>query len=138
MPFVSQLYFKTAIAFLLVGIAVGLQMSITAQHDVIGAHAHINLLGWVTSAVFGTYYALNPVKAHKRLALIQYGVYTAGVVMMAPALYFMLRGNPALEPIVALSSLVTFLGVILFAVVVFSKEEARSMVGGLKSGAAAN
>lgn len=138
MPYVSQLYFKTAIAFLLVGILVGLQMSISHDHAVAGAHAHINLLGWVTSALFGGYYALSPAKARKRMALIQYGVYTLGVVVMTPALYFMLRGNPSLEPLVAISSLIAFAGVILFAVVVFSKEEASSVAGALKAGAAAN
>ena len=127
MPKVSTYYFKTAVIFLIVGIAMGLQMSISGDHNVIGAHAHANLLGWVTMALFGTYFAFAPAKADGRLAMIQYGVYTAGVVIMVPALYFMLAGNPNLEPIVAVGSLITFAGVILFAVVVFSGE--RSAAG---------
>ena len=63
MPKVAELFFKTAAVFLIVGIAMGLHMSMSANHDVIGAHAHTNLLGWVTSALFGGYYALNPAKA---------------------------------------------------------------------------
>jgi hypothetical protein len=124
MPYISQLYFKTAIIFLIIGIGMGLQMSISGTHDVIGAHAHLNLLGWVTSAIFGGYYALNPAKASGRLPLLQYGVYTIGIVIMIPALYFMLRGNASLEPLVAIGSLVAFAGIILFAVVVFSTAKA--------------
>ena len=120
MPVLSQLYFKTAIVFLIVGIAAGIHMSITGDHSVTGAHAHINLLGWVTMALFGTYFAFEPEKAKSRLARIQYGVYTIGVVVMMPSLYFLLMGNPALEPLVAVSSLVVFAGVLLFAVVIFS------------------
>ena len=120
MPVLSQLYFKTAIVFLIVGIAAGIHMSITGDHSVTGAHAHINLLGWVTMALFGTYFAFEPEKANSRLARIQYGVYTIGVVVMMPSLYFLLMGNPALEPLVAVSSLVVFAGVLLFAVVIFS------------------
>ena len=120
MPVLSQLYFKTAIVFLIVGIAAGIHMSITGDHSVTGAHAHINLLGWVTMALFGTYFAFEPEKAKSRLARIQYGVYTIGVVVMMPSLYFMLKGNPALEPLVAISSLVVFAGVLLFAIVIFS------------------
>lgn len=124
MPYISQLYFKTTIIFLIIGIGMGLQMSISGTHDVIGAHAHLNLLGWVTSAIFGGYYALNPAKASGRLPLLQYGVYTIGIVIMISALYFMLRGNASLEPLVAIGSLVAFAGIILFAVVVFSTAKA--------------
>jgi hypothetical protein len=120
MPTVSKLYFKTAIVFLVIGIMMGLQMSISGNHNVIGAHAHTNLLGSVTMALFGTYFALVPEKAQSRLAKIQYGVYTTGVVVMTPSLYFMLLGNPAFEPLVAVSSLVGFAGVLLFAFLVFS------------------
>ena len=120
MPAISKLYFKTAIVFLVIGIAVGIHMSISGDHSVMGAHAHTNLLGWVTMALFGTYLALEPEKARSRLARVQYGVYTIGVVVMMPSLYFMLKGNPALEPLVAISSLVVFAGVLMFAFLIFS------------------
>lgn len=126
MPRVSQLFFKTAILFLIAGIGMGLQMSISGVHNVTGAHAHANLLGWVTMALFGGFYALNPAKAQGRLALVQYGVYTVGVVVMVPALYLMLAGNPAFEPLVAAGSMIAFLGVILFAVLVFAPDRQQS------------
>ena len=50
MPALAQLYFKTAIIFLIIGIAAGIHMSISGDHSVTGAHAHINLLGWVSMA----------------------------------------------------------------------------------------
>jgi hypothetical protein len=120
MPRVAQLYFRTAIIFLIVGIAMGLNMAISQDHSAIGAHAHANLLGWVTMAIFGGYHALNPAKAERRLAIIQYCIYTAGVTLMVPALYLMLTGSPSMEPVVAVASLITFAGVLLFAVIIFS------------------
>lgn len=120
MPRISEYYFRTAILFLIVGITIGIHMSISQNHNVIGAHAHINLLGWVTSAVFGGYYALNPAKASGRLPMIQYFVYVIGVVLMAASLYLLLQGNTALEPLVAAGSLITFAGVLLFAWVVWT------------------
>ncbi|MFZ2099830.1 MAG: hypothetical protein WAU86_04625 [Oricola sp.] len=126
MPRISRLYFRTAILFLLAGIAIGLAMSISGQHNVTGAHAHANLLGWVTMAIFGIYYALAPAKADTRLAMVQYGVYTLGVLIMIPSLYFLLLGNPRMEPLVAASSLITFAGVILFAFILFAGERATS------------
>jgi NADH:ubiquinone oxidoreductase subunit 3 (subunit A) len=123
MPRIAQLYFKTAILFLILGIGMGLNMAISQDHSVIGAHAHCNLLGWVTMAIFGGYHALNPRKAERRLAMIQYYVYTAGIVLMVPSLYLLLLGNAAMEPIVAISSIITFIGVLLFAFLIFSGEE---------------
>jgi hypothetical protein len=128
MPAISQLFFKTAVVFLIVGIAMGLHMSMSDNHDVIGAHAHANLLGWVTSAIFGGYYALNPANAEQRLAVIHYWVYTIGVAGLVPSLYMLLKGNAAMEPLVAISSLVTFAGVLVFAVVVF-RPAAQHRVG---------
>jgi hypothetical protein len=120
MPRISEFYFRTAILFLLVGISIGIHMAISQNHNVIGAHAHINLLGWVTSAVFGGYYALNPAKAVGRLPMIQYVVYTVGVMLMVCSLYLLLMGNTALEPLVAVGSIITFAGVLLFAWVVWT------------------
>ena len=124
MPHIAKLYFRTAIISLIIGIAMGLNMAISQDHSAIGAHAHANLLGWVTMAIFGGYHALNPAKAERRIAMIQYVVYTAGVALMVPALYLMLTGNPAMEPVVAIASLITFAGVLLFAVIIFSSETA--------------
>jgi NADH:ubiquinone oxidoreductase subunit 3 (subunit A) len=119
MPNIARMYFITAVCFLIAGILVGLKMSIAHDYAAVGAHAHINLLGWVTMALFGTFHALNPRGAATRLAKIQYYVYTLGVLVMTPALYFLLTGNPSLEPIVAVSSLVVFAGVLMFAAIIF-------------------
>ena len=125
MPSLANLYFRTAILFLIVGICVGLHMAIGGNHGFIGAHAHVNLLGWVTSALFGTYLTLNPVKAEGLLPRIQYGVYVLGVIGMGISLYLLLGGNTAMEPAVAVSSLVTFAGVLLFAVIIFMPARPR-------------
>ena len=122
MPQVASLFFKTAVVFLIVGIAMGLQMAISGNHNVIAPHAHANLLGWVTMAIFGGYYALNPAKAQTRLANLQYWVYATGVVVMVPSLYIMYLGYPALEPLVAVSSLIVLLGALMFAVVIYGRE----------------
>ena len=126
MPRISEYFFRSAILFLLVGISIGIFMSISQNHNVVGAHAHINLLGWVTSALFGGYYALNPAKATGRLPMIQYLVYTTGVVIMGVSLYLLLSGNLSMTPIVAVSSLITFAGVLLFAWIVWMPAGAGS------------
>lgn len=119
MPRISEYYFRSAILFLLAGISLGIYMSASQNHTAVGAHAHINLLGWVTSALFGGYYALNPAKAAGRLPIIQFAVYTLGAAIMGVSLYLLLSGNVAIAPIVAVSALITFAGVLLFAWIVW-------------------
>lgn len=122
MPTLSVWFFRTAILFLIAGICLGLYMSITHQFEATGAHAHINLLGWVTMAIFGIYYAFNPAQAASRIARLQYFIYTLGILVMAPSLFLFLTGNAAMEPLVAISSLVTFSGVLLFAFILFTRK----------------
>ncbi|MET3646131.1 hypothetical protein [Phyllobacterium ifriqiyense] len=122
MPKISQLFFKSATIFFIIGVMMGLHMGFSGDHSPFPAHAHLNLLGWVSSAIFATYYALNPKKAEGKLVMWQFAVYTTGIVVMIPSLYFMALGNAALEPLVGIGSLIVFAGVLLFAVVVFSSK----------------
>ena len=119
MPKISEYFFRSAILFLIAGIAIGLHMSISQNHNAVGAHAHINLLGWVSSAVFGGYYALNPAKAEGLLPKVHYWLFTIGVVVMGGSLYMLLQGNAGMEPIVAVSSLAVAAGVLLAAVIIW-------------------
>ena len=124
MPRVSELFFKTATIFFLVGIAIGIKMGISGDHGAFPAHAHFNLLGWVTSAIFGGYYALNPAKAERRIAMIHYGLYTLGLVVMLPPLYLKYAyGMDAVEPLLGVGSLIVAAAVLLFAFVVFSSSQ---------------
>ena len=122
LPVLASRCFKTSIVFLLIGVLAGLHMSITHDHAAHPAHAHINLLGWVTLALFGAYYAFHPAKAASKLAGIQFAIYVVGCVVLFPSLYMLVTGNASIEPVVAAGSMITFLGVILFAVIVFRED----------------
>lgn len=121
MPQVSQNYFSAAAVFLLVSIAIGLQMSITGDHGVSGAHAHLSLLGWVSCAVFGTYFALNEGKANSIVAKVHFWIIIGSSVVMTGGLYFLLLGNSAMVPVVIVGSLAYAVGAALFAWIVFSR-----------------
>lgn len=126
MPQLAHWFFRVAVVFFIVGVMMGLQMSITGVYNVTGAHAHTNLLGWVTSAIFGGFYALNPAISETRLAQAHFWVHTIAVAIMTPALYLMFYGYTALEPVLAIASLVAFANVLLFAFIVFSAGKSHS------------
>lgn len=115
----AQTYFKTAIVLLIIGMGTGIVMSASGNHSVAGAHAHLNLIGFVLMSVYGAYFALNAAKAVGRLPKIIWLVQTIGAVVMYVSLSMLLMGNPAVEPVVALSSIAIFIAAILFAYVVW-------------------
>lgn len=119
MPAISRFYFMTAICFLIAGIVLGLKMGNTHDYAAVGAHAHINLLGWVTMSIFGIYHALNPSGASSRLARLQAYIYVPGVLVMAIGLYLLLTGTQAAEPVVAVASLAVFVGVLMFGAIIY-------------------
>ena len=56
--------------------------------------------------------------------MLQYIVYVVGVAVMGVSLYLLLAGNRAMEPIVAVASIITFAGVLLFAWIVWTPARA--------------
>ena len=57
---VAFVFFLAAVFCVSVGMAWGIQMAISQDHLMSGAHAHLNLVGWTTMALFGLYYRLTP------------------------------------------------------------------------------
>jgi len=53
---VANWFFTTAALCVLIGMAWGIQMAATGDHSLSPAHAHLNLVGWVTMGLFGLYY----------------------------------------------------------------------------------
>ncbi|MBH0239529.1 hypothetical protein [Methylobrevis albus] len=121
MPSTALLYFKSAIVLLIVGMAAGIAMSASGDHTIYSAHAHLNLLGFVVTAIYGAFFALSPASAAGRLAKIVLVLHVGGTAVMFPSLSLLLLGNTAIEPVVAASSVLIFLAAIGFAVAVFRR-----------------
>jgi len=68
-----------ATLFVIVGMAWGVQMSISQDHLLAPAHAHNNLIGFVTMAVYGFYYRLVPAALTLLAGLLDVSTVTAAV-----------------------------------------------------------
>jgi cbb3-type cytochrome oxidase subunit 1 len=120
MPRVSAAFFMTGAILLAMGMCWGIAMAMTQNFALAPAHAHLNLLGWVTMTIYGTFYALTRETLSPRLAWINYVCATLGVVIMIPSLAVLLStGNPALEPVVGIGSLLSLIALLVFAVSAF-------------------
>jgi hypothetical protein len=115
----SALSFRAAVVFAIAGIAMGIAMAIMQNHAVMPAHAHLNLLGWVSLFIFGIYYRLNPALDRSRLAVIQVSVWSLGTVVLTVAVAALHSGYTHFDPLAAISSVVLLLDMLLFAALVF-------------------
>lgn len=111
-----QHFLTLAVLAALIGMAWGLQMAISTDHLLAPAHAHLNLVGWVSLSLFAFYYHLMPAAAASGLAKAHLGLAASGVILMVPGIAIAINGGG--EPLAAIGSILTFLSMLTFGVVV--------------------
>lgn len=118
MPRVSAAFFGLGVIYVLIGMAWGMYMGSHESFAVAPAHAHLNLLGWVTMALYGTFYALTANTMSRRLAWTNFIVSGLGVAIMIPSLALLLsNGNDhKYIPYLGAGETLSLLGMLIFAV----------------------
>jgi hypothetical protein len=120
----SSLSFKGAVLCVIAGMAWGLHMAISDDHSAFPAHAHLNLVGWVSLFLIGIYYRLHPGLERARTAHLQVWSWLVGTVVMAIGVGLVHTGTAAGEPLAAGGSLIVFASALLFAWMLFRTERA--------------
>lgn len=118
----SKLCFLAAVLAAVAGMLWGLHMAISDNHAAMPAHAHLNLLGWVSLFLFGLYYRLYPSLDTARVAFLQVWVWIVGSVVMAIGVGLVSTGTTSAEPIAAAGSLIVLFGMLLFGWIVVRAE----------------
>ena len=133
---ISNWFFRLAVCWLLAGVTLGLVMAASHDHSAFPAHAHINLLGWVTMSLFGGFYRLFPAAAASKLAKAHFWIYVPAHFVQMVTLFMLVRGNPGVEPVLAIASFAVAAGIIVFAVILW-KNTASSAAATQPAGTAA-
>ena len=112
--------FRISVSLGLIGIVLGIVMGIRQDFVLMPAHAHLNLLGFVTMFLSALYYRVVPEAAASGLARYQAVVSVAGAVVFPIGIACVLvGGHDRFEPVVVAGALTVLLGMALFAVIVF-------------------
>jgi len=119
---VALWFFLSAVVYVSLGMAFGIWMSASGDHMLAPAHAHLNLVGWVTMALFGVYYHLVP-SAQGQLARLHFALATVGVWLMAPGIALAILGKTELP--VVLGSFCTLASMLLFLAIVVKNAAAQ-------------
>jgi len=119
---VSSLCFRASVLFVIVGMLWGLHMAISEDHSAFPAHAHLNLLGWVSLFLFGVYYRFHPALERSRLALAQVWIWIVGTIVMAIGVALVHTGHDSGNPFAAGGSVIVLLAMLMFAWLVYRRE----------------
>ena len=112
----STRFLRIAVVYFVIAVALGIYMGITEQFTQAPVHAHLNLLGWVSMALFGLIYHAHPAAGATKLAAWHFWIHNVSVPLLMVGLFGVLSGNSALGPAVGVGSLFTGFGIVLFAV----------------------
>ena len=110
------------------GLVLGIYMAASHNHGELVTHAHVLLIGFVLSLVYGLIHRLWLTRPNRRIATLQFAVHQAAALTVSIGLFF-LYGNllPAnkLDPILGIGSVGVLLGLVLMLYMVVSSGAAR-------------
>ncbi|MFJ8261000.1 hypothetical protein ACIQ4I_03430 [Rummeliibacillus sp. NPDC094406] len=114
-------WIKIAVVYFALGITYGLFMHYTVELKWAAVHAHINLMGWVTSGVIGLIYSYYKEAGETSLAKAQFWLYHIGLPFLLLGMKFIHFDVPRymMEVCVSGGGIAVALSVVLFIVNVF-------------------
>jgi hypothetical protein len=109
----------TGLGYAIAGMVLGIFMAASKDHGQFVTHAHILLIGFVVSFIYGLCHKLWLNNPTSKLAVIQFYVHQAGTFFIALGL-FLYYGKfvsyEAIDPVLAAASITVLIGMILMKV----------------------
>jgi hypothetical protein len=103
-----------ATVLLIVGAGLGIKMGASEDFTLTPVHAHLNLAGWASLALFGLTYRAYPEMGERRLAMWHFIFSASGAVLLPIGIGLaVLKNQPGLAIV---ASMLWLLGVLLFLV----------------------
>ena len=109
-------FLRLAVLYALIGVALGIVMAASHDYNLKPVHAHLNLLGWVSLALFGFWYRSVPASAENMLAKIHFWLYNIAFPIQMTTLVLYRMGNKSIEPVLALASMAVGIAFVCFAI----------------------
>lgn len=116
-------YIVWALAYAIAGMGLGIYMAASQEHGQHVTHAHLLLLGFVASVIYGVIHKLWLDVHRPAMAAAQLIAHQLGVLVMSTGLFLLYGGlvpAASLEPILAVASIAVLLGAVLMLRMVLS------------------
>src|SRR3954452_8996751 len=109
-------FLKISVVYFVIGVLIGMYMSMTDKFDLTPVHVHINLLGWMSMALAGLIYVAFPAAAETTLAKVHFWLHNISLPIMMIGLAILVSGTKSAAPAVATGGTLMVLGIIVFAI----------------------
>ncbi len=109
-------FIKISVVYFVIGVCIGMYMSMTEKFDFTPVHVHINLLGWMSMALAGLIYVGFPGAAETTLAKVHFWLHNISLPIMMIGLALLVSGVENAGPAVATGGTLMVLGIIVFAI----------------------
>ena len=114
-------FLRIAVLYAIAGMVLGIVMAASQDHAQMPTHAHVNLLGWASMALYAVVYRVWPEAARSRLAWWQFWLANAGTLVLVIGVGGIMQGYPqSFEPLASIGSLLSLVAMLLFGVIVFA------------------
>lgn len=119
-------FIKASVVYFFIGVTFGIYIGIFDKFQFSSAHAHINLLDWVSLALIGTIYHLFPEAGKNKLAQSNFWLLMTGVPLLTFAMILFSVGKHDLAgPISGIGGILILIGVLLFMINIWLNVKAK-------------
>ena len=136
----SRRYLVWALCYAAIGMALGIYMAASHNHGELVTHAHVLLVGFVLSLVYGIIHRLWLEAPRRGLAVTQFALHQVAAILMLVGLFLLYGGKASeetLAPLLGIGSVGVLLGMLLMLYMVLRPGSARSAEPGAPDRAAA-
>jgi hypothetical protein len=136
----SRKYLVWALCYAAVGMGLGIYMAASHDHRELVTHAHVLLVGFVVSLVYGIIHRLWLESPRQALAMTQFVLHQAAAIVLLVGLFLLYGGKAsedALAPLLGIGSIGVLLGMLLMLYMVLRPGKARSAEPGASDRATA-
>ena len=112
-------YITTALGYAILGMMLGIYMAASKDHGHMVTHAHIMLIGFVVSFIYGLCHKLWLNNTSSKLATVQFYIHQLGAIGIVVGLFLLYGKHVELEtidPVLAVSSIIVLTGMILMKI----------------------
>ena len=113
-------FLRIALLYVIAGMVMGVYMAASQDHSLTPAHTHIQLVGWVSMALYALIYRTWPEMMTSPLVKWHFWMANIGALIMNVGVVGIYAGYPEkFEPYASTGSIITLAGMLIFLIIAF-------------------
>ena len=125
----TSLWARTGLIWFLATMSFGMYLGITSQFTASSPHAHLGLLGWLSSIAFAFLWSIADPEGQKvGLARLHWAVHNLGLIVLVWAMWMVIKtgDGDTYGPMIGMGGLVIILGTLWLIVLLWPRLRPRS------------